>query len=49
VIYFRHATEDRMVRLLSLALAALLGLTSLAAAQCDEGPPPPATGDKASS
>ena len=50
MIYFRHATEDRMIRLLSLALAALLGLTSLAAAQCDDGPPPPpASGEKASS
>ena len=30
-----------MIRLFSLMLAALLAVTGLAYAQCEEGPPPP--------
>lgn len=35
-----------MIRLISLALAALLALSGVAAAQCDEGAPPPAPQSK---
>jgi hypothetical protein len=30
-----------MIRLISLTLAALLAVTGIAYAQCDDGPPPP--------
>jgi hypothetical protein len=41
VIYFRSFKEARMIRLLSVALAAFLAMTGIAYAQCDDGPPPP--------
>jgi hypothetical protein len=35
-----------MIRLLSLVVAALLTLTGVASAQCEEGAPPPPPADK---
>lgn len=46
MIYLGQIRETPMIRVLSLAIAALLSLSSLAYAQgCDDGPPPPPQGD----